>query len=256
MVRSLKDFRKGMFTRGVSAFREFGLLAGVIYLVGQALSRTSRHLSLFYYDFMVQPVATAPLLPKSLAKAVELRELNEGDSEMALVVVRPEILKSRFKQKAVCLGAFQKEKFIGYIWFCFGGYEEDEVRCRFIPIPETESVVDFDIYLFPDYRFGLGFAGIWDGANAFLRSRGIRFSFSRLTRFNVASKRAHVRLGSKRIASALFFTAWRVQLMVATLFPYLHISVRESRRPRLKLRPDVLDNGLSTSARSATSLSE
>jgi hypothetical protein len=73
-----------------------------------------------------------------------------------------------------------------------------------------------------------------------LRSRGINFSYSRLTRFNLASRRAHARLGWKRVGSALFLRAWRIEVMAATIFPYVSLSPGESQRVRLELRPDVL----------------
>ena len=152
---------------------------------------------------------------------------------------RPEIKESRFKQNAICLGAFNKGQFVGYIWFCFNAYEEDEVRCTFVLTPPGESVFDFDLYIFPEHRMGLGFVGIWNGANRFLRSRGIKFWFSRLTRFNLASRRAHQHLGWKRVGSAVFLQAWRVEFMMATIFPYVHVSMGKSGQVRLRLHPDI-----------------
>jgi hypothetical protein len=101
-------------------------------------------------------------------------------------------------------------------------------------------VFDFDFYLFPEHRMGLGFVGLWNGANAFLNRRGVHHTFSRLTRFNVASRRAHQHLGWKVVGRALFLQAWRIEIMLATLFPYVHISATKSGRVRLALRPDVL----------------
>jgi len=214
-------------------------------MVSRLLSRTSPNLGLFYYELMVQPITDKPLIMGRLARLVETREIKQADPEIEFMPVRPEILESRFKQNAICIGGFQKGKFIGYIWFCFRGYEEDEVRCRFVLTPEAESVFDFDLYIFPEHRLGLGFLGIWDGASRFLRSHGIRFSFSRLTRFNLASRRAHEHLGWKRAGSALFFKAWRMQVMVATVFPYLHLSLRNSGRPQLRLHADALQRHVS-----------
>ena len=102
------------------------------------------------------------------------------------------------------------------------------------------SVFDFDFYLFPDYRLGLGFVALWNGANQFLQTRGIRYTFSRLTRFNVASRRAHAHLGWKCVGRALFLKAWRVELMLATIAPFTFLSWSGRQRPRLRLRPDVL----------------
>lgn len=232
--------RNPVLQRITSPFKEFGLFAGLIYAIDRALLRISSELRLHFYEIMVQPIPDEPLLPVRLAKQTELREIKRGYPELDLMPVPPEIWEARFQQNAICLGAFQKGQFIGYIWFCFRVYEEDEVSCTFVLTPEEQAVFDFDLYLFPKYRMGLGFVAIWNEANKFLRSRGIKFSFSRLTRFNLASRRAHEHLGWKRVGSALFLQIWRLEFMIATIFPYLHLSLRKSQPVRLRLHPDAL----------------
>jgi hypothetical protein len=220
-------------------FKEYGFLAGLVYSIDRIFLRLTPALRLYFYELMVQPILDKPLLPERLAKHLEIREIKRGDPEVELMPARPEIKESRFKQNAICLGAFNKGQFVGYIWFCFNAYEEDEVRCTFVLTPPGESVFDFDLYIFPEHRMGLGFVGIWNGANRFLRSRGIKFSFSRLTRFNLASRRAHQHLGWKRVGSAVFLQAWRVEFMMATIFPYVHVSMGKSGQVRLRLHPDI-----------------
>jgi hypothetical protein len=233
-----------MLAKLISPFQEFGFFAGALYVVDRLFQRLSSNLRLYFYDLVVQPIAETPLLPSNLARSVEIREIRSGDPEIALMPARPDIKVSRFKQNAICLGAFKKSAFVGHIWFCFHAYEEDEVRCTFV-LPEGNQVVfDFDLYLFPEHRMGLGFAGIWDGANNFLRSRGVKFSFSRLTRFNLASRRAHMRLGAQRVGRLFVLQAWRVELMVATLAPYFHLSLGERNRARVKLRLDGCPDSL------------
>jgi hypothetical protein len=128
---------------------------------------------------------------------------------------------------------------VGYVWFRFGPYDEDEVRCRYLIEPAAQSVFDFDLYVFPEYRLGRAFAAIWHHAIARLRAREIRYSFSRVTRFNVASRRAHSHLGWRRAASALFLKLWRVEMMIASTSPYVSIST--SGRPSLVLKAKVLE---------------
>ncbi|MFO1430041.1 MAG: N-acetyltransferase [Candidatus Competibacteraceae bacterium] len=229
-----------MLDKLTGPFKEFGFFAGLLYAIDRVFLRLSPRLRLYFYELMVQPIPEKPLLPVRFAKGIDIREIKRGDPELDLMPIRPEIKKLRFEQNAICLGAFQKDQFIGYIWFCFRAYEEDEVRCTFVLTPEDQAVFDFDLYLFPEYRMGLGFIGIWNGANAFLRSRGIKFTFSRLTRFNLASRRAHEHLGWKCVGRTVFLQVWRFELMVATIFPYLYLSLRKSGRARLKLRPAVL----------------
>jgi hypothetical protein len=167
-----------------------------------------------------------------------MREIKAGDPEVARMPARRDIKELRFKQNAICLGAFQKGQFIGHIWFCFHAYEEDEVRCTFVLPDGNQAVFDFDLYVFPEYRMGIGFAGIWNGANEFLRRRGVRVSYSRLTRFNLASRRAHQHLGARCVGRMLVLQAWHVEFMIATVSPYVALSLRAGNRVRVKLRPE------------------
>ena len=102
------------------------------------------------------------------------------------------------------------------------------------------SVFDFDFYLFPEHRMGLAFAALWNGANAFLSRNGIRYTFSRLTRFNVASRRAHQHLGWKLVGRALFLQLGRFEMMLATLAQFVTFSVAAAQRVRLTLGPAAL----------------
>ncbi len=230
-----------MIRKIAGPFREFGFAAGLLYAIDRVLSSLSPRLRLHAYELMVQPVSSKPLLPGSMGKRLVVREIMHGDPEIALMPVRPEILRARIAQNAICLGAFKNTTLIGYMWFSNTSYDEDEVKCTYLLDRASESVFDFDFYLFPEHRMGLGFVALWNGANEFLSQRGVRYTFSRLTRFNLASRRAHQHLGWKRVGIALFLQAWRVEAMLATLFPYIHLSLTKSGRVRLTLKPDVLN---------------
>ena len=227
----------------VDVYREYGLVLGLFYAIDRALQRLSSRLRLYVYQMMVQPITDKPLLPQRFARRLQIREIKRGDPEVALMPARPEIKEARFAQNAVCLGAYRDDRFIGYLWFCYGRYEEDEVRCTYLVTPEREAIFDYDLYIFPEHRMGLAFAGIWHGANEYLRARGIRYTFSRLTRFNLASQRAHDHLGWKPVGRAVFLQAGPVQIMCATWWPYVHLSCSASQRVRLRLTPAVLQKG-------------
>ena len=191
-----------MWRRIVGPFREFGFAAGALYALDRVLRRISPRLGLFAYEFMVQPITGKPLLPANLAKNLTFIEIGRGHPDIGLMPARTDIKASRFDQGAVCLGAYRKNKLIGYLWFCSHGYEEDEVRCTYeLSQPQT-SVFDFDLYVMPEHRMGIGFMAIWHGANAYLHERGVRYTFSRLTRSNLASRRSHAHLGWECVARA------------------------------------------------------
>lgn len=226
-----------MLARLLSPFKEFGCFAGLVYAVDRILQRFSPHLRVYFYELLAQPIPEEPLLPARLAGVLEMREIAAGAPEVAQMPARPDIKESRFRQNAICLGAFQENRFIGHIWFCFHAYEEDEVRCTFLLPEGNQAVFDFDLYLFPEHRMGLGFVGIWNGANQFLRSRGVQLSFSRLTRFNLPSRRAHLRLGARQVGRVFVLRTWSLEFMLATVPPYFHLSLGEHDRARLSLRP-------------------
>jgi hypothetical protein len=229
-----------MPSRLLSPFREFGFLAGALYIIDRILSRLSRGTRLFVYELMVQPIPETPLRGASLARNLQVRELRDGDPEIAAMPTPPPMIARRYAQGAICLGAFQKDAFVGYMWFCPRRYDEDEVRCTYVIQPPEQSVFDFDFYIFPKYRMGTAFVGLWNGANRELRARDIRYTFSRLTRFNLASRRAHHHLGWKLVGRATFLQLWPLQLMIATVFPFVHASFGASSGPRLKLSAAAL----------------
>jgi len=231
--------RLNVLNKLMDPIREFGSWAGVLYIIDRAFARISPELRLFVYEIVVQPISNKPLIPSRWIKNLVFREIERGDPLLALMPARDDIKEQRYRQRAKCLGAFKQDKLIGYIWFANGSYEEDEVKCTFVVTPVGESVFDFDLYLFPEHRMGLGFVALWNGANEYLHGRGVKYTFSRLTRFNMASRRAHERLGSVRVGTTIFLRLWRLEFMFATIFPYLHLCLG-TRRARLKLEPSAL----------------
>lgn len=237
---SPKGKKGSLAGRLLSSFREFGASAGLLYLIDRALQRMSPRLGLNLYELMVQPITDKALLPAGLAKNIEYREIREGDPEIALMPAREDIKEARFRQNAQCLGAYRKGQLIGYMWFCFDSYDEDEVRCTFVLPYGRTSVFDFDLYVMPERRLGIGFAAVWHGANRHLWERGVRHTFSRVSRFNTASRRSHAHLGGARVGLALFLKVRGVEFMCSTVSPYLGITFRGDQRLRFGLKPDVL----------------
>ena len=139
-----------------SAVDEFGVTTAICYLADQALARLGGRFRVCDYDIMVQPIADSDKAPANLTKSFTIREIEEGDPLVAQMPPPPAIIEARYRQDYVCIGGFQKDDFIGYQWFAFGPYEEDEVRCQFLPTPKETAVFDFDFYLLPEHRLGLG----------------------------------------------------------------------------------------------------
>lgn len=208
-----------LFARLASTFREFGAVAGSVYAADRIMRRLHPRFGLVLYDLMAQPVTDRPLLPTRLARHLSYRELSQDSLEVAAMPARADIKKQRFEQGAVALGVFRKEELIGYVWFCRGRYVEDEVRCIYEMTRPERSVFDFDLVVLPGARMGLGFGALWHCANQYLTAQGVATSYSRVTRFNVASMRAHQRLGARRLGSALFLQIGAFEAMFATVPP-------------------------------------
>lgn len=229
----MNDLRR----RLIGLFKEFGLVIGILYLLHRALRALSPRLGLYAYELLEQPIDGRPLLPGGLAKNLEFIEIERGHPAIDLMPARTDIKAARFAQGARCLGAYRKGVLLGYIWWCPRQYEEDEVRCSFRLEPAASSVFDFDLYVLPEHRMGIAFLAVWHGANQLLHSIGVRHSFSRVTLFNLASRRAHVRLGGRRVGHVLFLQLWGLEWMVGTVSPYLGLSWPSARRVVLKLAP-------------------
>lgn len=224
-----------MFQRLTSPFKLLGILGGLGYIIDRALSRISGRTRLYIYDFMVQPITDKPLIPAQFAKNLRIREVRQGEPELDLMPRSASMRKMRFDQGAECYGAFRKDELVAYIWFRQGGYKEDEVRADYLLSPMQQSVFDFDVYVYPEHRMGLAFVGLWDGVNSMLHERGIRHSFSRLTRYNTASKKSHDRLRWRHVASAVILKAWNLELMFANIHPYVSLTFGDASRPKLHL---------------------
>lgn len=230
-----------LFQRIVRPFNEFGLVAGALYALNRLFRRLSSNLRIQIHDWMVQPITAKPLLPERFARSFVTREIEKDDPAILKMPIRPEILKLRLRQNTKCLGTYdRKNRLVGYVWLSFDTYEEDQARCTFVLSPPDHSVFDFDLRVSPDYQMGIGFAALWHGVNRYLFERSVRFSFSRLDRFNQASAKAHNHLGWKRVGWAVIFQLWRTEVMLMSRMPWFYLSLGESARARIQLTPEVL----------------
>jgi hypothetical protein len=164
-----------------------------------------------------------------------------GSDAVIRQLPRPEwVAPFRFSQGAMCLAALKAKKMVGFLWLTLGPYQEDEVRCRYVPLPPGQSSWDFDIYVDPEYRNGVVFMKLWDEANRYLASRQVRWSLSRISAFNSGSILSHARMGAKPIGTATFLSIGRWQIAVSTVAPYVHLSTRSVSFPTYALNPDRL----------------
>lgn len=224
-----------MFGKLKNLLRELGPVGTLCYLVYRLCAKTGGRVALHSYLFVAQAVPSDALLPAKRGRSIRVTRLDPVDQRLLSLPLQKHVLHYRATQKAVCFAAFKGEELIGCLWVCLTPYEEDEVRCRYHPEPAGRASWDFDVFLKPDHRSGLGFARLWDTANAFLREQGIFVSWSRISAFNPASIASHARLGARVMSRATFLRIGPCQLMIASAAPYLHLSWSQSDVPDIRL---------------------
>ncbi|MFZ5609465.1 MAG: hypothetical protein ACOY99_07635 [Pseudomonadota bacterium] len=208
-----------------------------------ALDRALRRLRLgtvHRYAFLVQPLA-ALAMPRDYA----VHALTSPAQCQALLKLEREVAAYRLAQGGRCIAAFHKEEAVAALWFVAGGYEEDEVRARYEPWPAGAAAWDFGVWVAPRHRMSRAFAAVWAGASAAMQAMGARWSLSRISVFNEASVRAHRRLGARVIGHATFVRLGEVQLALASVPPYAHLSRHRRQRPvyRLSAVASTVDKG-------------
>lgn len=178
--------------------------------------------ALYRYQFVAQAVAPGSLC-RGRGQAITVNPcLTEADLPPG-PERRPGVLGERYRQGAQCLVARDKSGMAGWIWLQRHGCQEDEVRARYA-LASQQSSWDLDVWVHPGQRGGLVFARLWEEANAVLHAQGVRWSCSRISRFNRASLGAHARLGTHALGTATFIRCGRWQWMAASLPPYVHLS--------------------------------
>ena len=216
----------GRIQRLLGPLREFGFGAGLLYMADRVLRAVSPRWGLYVYELLAQPVIGKPLLPAGLARKLRSAEISAGHPDLALMPAFEHIKSARFEQGARCLGVYKLDELIGYVWFCRNRYDEDEVRCRYVLADPGTGIFDFDLVVMPKHRMGIGFVAVWDAANRFLAAQGVSHTFSRMTRFNLSSRRAHARMGARCVGRATFLQLGRLELMLASVPPYVACTVR------------------------------
>lgn len=213
-----------------------GPLDRTLYIVNRALRRLSGgRARLVKYQFWVQQVPDTALLPARPGGTIAIRELGPHDPEVSQIPRPTQVVAERFAQGGRCLGAFQGQRLLAFIWFSLGSYNEDEVRVTYSPRPAGLAAWDYDLFVAPEARGGLLFARLWDAAYAAMRSAGCRWTMSRISSFNPTSLASHARLGGQAVGWGLFLRFGGWQLMVSSIAPHAHFSVGPDARPELTI---------------------
>ncbi len=189
------------------------------------------------YALVAQPIGAAAQAALRADPATLVRRIGPDDP-LAAALPRPAaVLQARWQAGAECHACTVKGLFAGTIWIQRRLYDEDEVRCRFRLASPADSVWDFDVYVEPRYRLGRTMARMWQAVDAELAAQGVRWSFSRISRFNGASLRAHARLGAVTVATALFIVLGPLQLAWLPGRRWPRAGLGKAQGPVLDLQP-------------------
>lgn len=221
----------------IERFRKLGALNGSLLLADRLLGAlSSNHARIIRYYLAAQPVPSISSDAQRPASSSPVRRANGGDPIVTDFPRPPEVIAARFAAGSRCYVAKVRGQFAGYLWLAFGGYNEDEVRCRYEFAEPNICAWDYDVYVVPAFRLGRTFARLWDAANQDLAGEGFRWSFSRISAFNPGSLAAHRRMGMEILFSATFICLGRVQFALIGASPFLHLSWSGASRPVLTLQ--------------------
>lgn len=213
-----------------------GWFATALYALGVTLSRLSRgRCRLFGYRLVAQPVAASPFVRSRPSETMRVDRVAPDDPITAQFPRPQDVIARRFAEGSICFVARSGERFAGFIWLQLSPYEEDEVRCLYVPTPAKTAAWDYDVYVAPTYRMSRAFLRLWDAANAHLREQGVAWTFSRISMFNPSSLSAHARFGVREAGSSVFLRFGAVQLAVFSTAPFVHASHRDASRPVVRL---------------------
>jgi hypothetical protein len=216
---------------------ELGWRDGILYTSSRLLEAMSgSRCRLVKYYLVAQPVASQPLVSVAPGQDFRIERVGSQHALTPQFPRPPEVIAKRYATGAICFAASKQGRLAGFIWLKHDCYEEDEVRCVYLPMPADQAVWDFDVYIDPAFRLSRVFLRLWDAAYAYLREQNIRWTLSRISGFNVNSLASHERLGAVRLGGATYLCIGAWQLSFSSFRPALHLSRNASDAPRLSLR--------------------
>ncbi|MGK5080806.1 hypothetical protein [Janthinobacterium sp. HLX7-2] len=227
-----------LLQRLAASIRQLGWRDSAWLAVARLLARVpGERCALHRYQFVAQAVAPGSLC-RGRGQGIAVTPCLSAD-DLPPGPQRPSaVLRERYRQGAQCLvarnarQADDQTSMAGWLWLLRHGCQEDEVRARYA-LASAQSSWDLDVWVQPEQRGGLVFARLWEEANKVLHAQGVRWSCSRISRFNRASLAAHARLGTHGLGTATFLRCGSWQWMAASVAPYLHLSRRPDAFPLL-----------------------
>lgn len=210
---------------------EVGFVTALLHVAGRALSRLGHVAALHDLVLYTQPVRATPLLPAARGVSIEVRSYSGHQALDAGLPGPP----GRRRNGMHCLAAYREGRLIGFQWVNLGSHQDELVRARYVPMPEGRSAWSFDLHVDSAHRGGLVFARLTDATWALLRAHGRTKVASAIAASNRGAIGAEERLGGCRLGRAVHLRLGPLQLLVASLPPYLHLSVSHRGAPIMRV---------------------
>jgi len=200
-----------------------------------------------YRYIHLQAVRTEPLLKgrfrgRSNVRTLQGAELlQEFDRDDVGVFNRPPKDFPRFKRRVergdICIAVTRSSKTAGVLWLTFAPFDETEVKAVFVTRLSDHMAWASNIFIVDDARGGLAFAELWDGADAVLREKGIRWTADQTSAFNGPALQSHERLGAFRIGRIIYLLLGSTQITFSSLRPHFYIAGPSSEGPVFVIPP-------------------
>lgn len=220
-----------------SDIRRIGFLGWFTYSVGRFLDVVSggcaQLTSLWIY---AQNVSEIPSVSARQNDRIQVRVVGIDQLPESAFDRPTDAISERFAQGSICIAALKDAELVGFMWLQYESLRERLVRCDFVPLPNGRACWDFDVFVAPPFRMSRTFGRLWYHAKSQLQARGIETTLSWIAFDNIASRRAHERMGARRIGWTLILTVAKAQLLLASTSPYIHFSISEANRAKVLVR--------------------
>jgi len=214
--------------------RRIGLAGWLAYACDQAVSTIFagrvRFTALWFY---AQPVDRIPTIAPRSGDRMQIRVIEHGDVPEEAFGRPLGAIAERFEQGSVCIAALKDSELAGFMWLQFDELRERLMRCDFVPTPHGKACWDFDFFVSPQYRLGRTFSRLWSYAKMYLDARDIENTLSWIAFDNSASRRSHESMGANAVGWAVVLIAWKFQLTLTSVRPYVSFGVGDAHRTRL-----------------------
>lgn len=192
------------------------------------------------YLLVAQPVGNSALASIKATPGFVVQRVGPDHPLLAAFPRPAEVNAQRFADGAECFAATVNGQFAGHIWIARYRYVEDEVRCVYEISDPALGVWDYDVYVEPRFRIGRTMGRLWKAVDDALAAEGVKWSFSRINRFNSASVKSHQRLGAVSVGRVTFGVVGSLQLGVGRALEVAHVSLLRNTVPHLQLKPPCL----------------